>query len=168
MKTTAKTTAKKIAQPAEKAKRKAVHALVDAIVEAQKDDHLMDDTRYAIVSGRPLIKPAPPAAAPTKADKRSAKMADVVKPAKKAAKKAAKPAAEKTDSLPRETSKAYQVIQLLKRPGGAKLDEINTKFGWQQHTTRALMSKGGAIFKKHGLTVASEKNDAGERIYRIA
>ena len=40
-------------------------------------------------------------------------------------------------------------------------------FGWQIHTTRALMSAGGSLTRKHGLTVISEK--AGDaRTYRIA
>jgi hypothetical protein len=38
------------------------------------------------------------------------------------------------------------------------------KFGWQAHTTRALMSAGGSVTKKHGITVISEKvSDAHTR-----
>ena len=40
---------------------------------------------------------------------------------------------------------------------GATLEEIMTAMGWQQHTTRALMSAGGSLAKKHGLVVTSEK-----------
>jgi hypothetical protein len=29
--------------------------------------------------------------------------------------------------------------------------------GWQQHTTRSMMSAGGSLAKKHGLVVTSEK-----------
>jgi hypothetical protein len=57
----------------------------------------------------------------------------------------------------REGSKTSQVIEMLKREGGATVDEIMTRMGWQQHTTRALLSAGGSLTKKHGLTITSEK-----------
>jgi Protein of unknown function (DUF3489) len=41
------------------------------------------------------------------------------------------------------------------------------RFGWQVHTTRALMSAGGSLTKKHGITVISEKV-GDSRTYRIA
>ena len=37
------------------------------------------------------------------------------------------------------------------------LEEIMTRMGWQKHTTRALLSAGGSLTKKHGLTIASDK-----------
>jgi Protein of unknown function (DUF3489) len=83
------------------------------------------------------------------------------KAAKKA--KARKPAG----SGPRETSKTAQLIEMLKRPGGATLEEVMARFGWQVHTTRALMSAGGSLTKKHGITVISEKV-GDSRTYRIA
>lgn len=89
------------------------------------------------------------------------KAAKTPKGAKKA--KATKP----TGSGPRATSKTAQLIELLRRPKGATLEEIMAKFSWQSHTTRALMSAGGSLAKKHGITVISEK--VGEaRTYRIA
>jgi hypothetical protein len=57
----------------------------------------------------------------------------------------------------REGSKTSQVIEMLKREGGATLEEIMTRMGWQKHTTRALLSAGGSLTKKHGLTIASDK-----------
>lgn len=57
---------------------------------------------------------------------------------------------------------------MLKRDGGATLEEIMTAMDWQKHTTRALMSAGGALTKKHGLTVISSKGENGDRVYRIA
>jgi hypothetical protein len=68
--------------------------------------------------------------------------------------------------VPREGSKTSQVIAMLKRKGGTTLEEIMTKMGWQQHTTRALLSAGGSLTKKHGLTVISEKV-GDKRIYSI-
>lgn len=32
-----------------------------------------------------------------------------------------------------------------------------TEMGWQEHTTRALMSAGGSLAKKHRLVITSEK-----------
>ena len=55
-------------------------------------------------------------------------------------------------SGPRAGSKTARLIGMLKRPGGASLEEITSTFGWQIHTTRALMSAGGSLTRKHGLT----------------
>jgi hypothetical protein len=55
---------------------------------------------------------------------------------------------------------------MLRRPGGATLEEVMARFGWQIHTTRALMSAGGSLTKKHGITVISERV-GGARTYRI-
>jgi hypothetical protein len=49
------------------------------------------------------------------------------------------------------------VIAMLKREGGATLEEIMTEMGWQKHTTRAMLSAGGSLTKNHGLVVTSEK-----------
>ena len=56
---------------------------------------------------------------------------------------------------------------MLKRPKGATLEEVMAEFGWQVHTTRAIMSAGGSLAKKHGITVISEKV-GDSRTYRIA
>ena len=61
---------------------------------------------------------------------------------------------------PRENTKTSQVIEMLKRPEGTTLEEIMTAMGWQKHTTRAMLSAGGSLIKKHGLAVTSEM--AGE------
>jgi Protein of unknown function (DUF3489) len=57
----------------------------------------------------------------------------------------------------REGSKTSQVIAMLKREGGTTLEEIMTAMGWQKHTTRAMLSAGGALTKNHGVVVTSEK-----------
>jgi hypothetical protein len=106
-------------------------------------------------------------AAPTNTDAPKVKRAPKgdAKPvtAKKATKKAAKPSA----SVPRATSKTAQLIEMLKRLKGATLEEVMAEFGWQVHTTRAIMSAGGSLAKKHGITVISEKV-GDSRTYRIA
>ena len=55
---------------------------------------------------------------------------------------------------------------MLRRPEGASLGQIIAATGWQKHTVRGAIS--GALKKKRGLEVTSEKNEAGERVYRIA
>ena len=49
----------------------------------------------------------------------------------------------------KQESKTDKVIALLKRPGGATLEELVAATGWQSHTTRAaltgLRKKGHAI-----------------------
>jgi hypothetical protein len=75
-------------------------------------------------------------------------------------------APKSADGGPRATSKTAQLIEMLRRPQGATLEEVMTRFGWQVHTTRALMSAGGSLTKKHGITVISER--VGDtRTYRI-
>jgi hypothetical protein len=68
-------------------------------------------------------------------------------------------------SGPREGTKTSRVIELLKRENGVTLKELMTEMGWQSHTTRALMSAGGSLAKKHGLTVVSAKGKNGDRSY---
>ncbi len=76
------------------------------------------------------------------------------------------PTGEQTPKAPREESKTSRVIERLKREGGTTLEEIMTTMDWQKHTTRAMLSAGGSLTKKHGLNVASEK--VGEkRVYSI-
>jgi hypothetical protein len=67
----------------------------------------------------------------------------------------------------REGSKIGRVIEMLKREGGVTLTELMAEMGWQQHTMRALMSAGGSLAKKHGLTVVSTKGESGERTYSL-
>ena len=76
------------------------------------------------------------------------------------------PTAAAGAKAPRENSKTSQVIAMLKRKGGATLEEIMTSMGWQEHTTRAMMSAGGSLAKKHGLVVTSEKV-GDRRVYAI-
>jgi hypothetical protein len=81
-------------------------------------------------------------------------------------KKAPVAATAKDAGTPREGSKNSQVIAMLKREGGTTLEAIMAEMGWLEHTTRAMLSAGGSLTKKHGLIVTSEK--VGEkRIYSI-
>jgi hypothetical protein len=77
-------------------------------------------------------------------------------PTKKTTRKAKAPTGEKVVKAPREESKTSRVIAMLKREGGATLEEIMTEMGWLKHTTRAMLSAGGSLTKNHGLVVTSE------------
>jgi hypothetical protein len=57
------------------------------------------------------------------------------------------------------------MIELLKRPDGATLNQLVEVTGWQAHTVRGAMA--GALKKKLGLNIASDKTDGQERKYRI-
>ena len=79
--------------------------------------------------------------------------------------KSAKGAA-KTASAPRAESKQSQLIAMLKQPDGATIAEIAKALDWQPHTARGAIA--GALKKKLGLNVESEKADDRGRVYRIA
>ena len=65
----------------------------------------------------------------------------------------------------REGSKKAIVLELLRRPEGATLQEIMSATGWMAHSVRGFLS--GALGKKMGLTVESVKTPEGARAYRI-
>jgi len=66
----------------------------------------------------------------------------------------------------REGSKKAEVLDLMRRPKGATLQEIRKATGWQAHTVRGFVS--GTLIKKQGLKVESFRNDAKERTYRVS
>lgn len=72
------------------------------------------------------------------------------------------------DSKPRtrESSKQAEVIRMLQRPEGATIAQICEATGWQAHTVRGTFA--GALKKKLGLTITSDKVQGGDRIYRVA
>ena len=84
---------------------------------------------------------------------------------KRATAKNAKGAA-KTASTPRTDSKQSQLIAMLKQPDGATIAEIAKALEWQPHTVRGALA--GALKKKLGLKVESEKVDDRGRVYHIA
>jgi Protein of unknown function (DUF3489) len=55
---------------------------------------------------------------------------------------------------------------MLRRPEGATIAEIVADTGWQPHTVRGAFA--GALKKKLGLTIVSEKAEGRGRVYRIA
>lgn len=73
---------------------------------------------------------------------------------------------EKPAPSTRANSKQAQLIEMLKRRDGATIEEIVKKFDWQAHTVRGAIA--GALKKKLGLKVDSEKVEGRGRVYRIA
>ena len=90
------------------------------------------------------------------------------KPAKtkKPAKTARKKIAAKTPRATRENTKQHRLIEMLKRPKGASIDEIVEALEWQPHTVRGAIA--GALKKKLGLDVTSHKDEKRGRVYKIA
>ncbi len=66
---------------------------------------------------------------------------------------------------PREGTKQATLITMLSAPDGATIAEIVAVTGWQPHTVRGAMA--GALKKKLGLEVASEKIEERGRVYTI-
>lgn len=85
------------------------------------------------------------------------------KPAKKTNSES-KPA-PKVTSAPRKGTKQALLVGMLRRPEGATIGQIVKATGWQRHTARGAIS--GAVKKKLGLAVTSEKTEGGERTYHI-
>ena len=56
---------------------------------------------------------------------------------------------------PRAGTKQAKLIELLKRPEGATVEQIAAATGWQKHTIRGAIS--GALKKKLGLTVEATR-----------
>ncbi len=67
---------------------------------------------------------------------------------------------------PREGTKQATLIAMLRAPDGATIEEITAATGWQSHTVRGAMA--GALKKKLGLEVTSEKVEGRGRVYRLA
>jgi hypothetical protein len=65
---------------------------------------------------------------------------------------------------PDPKGKLGDLVSLLRRPGGATIAELSAATGWQAHSVRGAMS--GALKKKLGLTITSEKTEEG-RLYGI-
>src|SRR5688572_18974561 len=81
------------------------------------------------------------------------------KPARGNAKasRAAPAASERSPKpTPRTGTKQAQMIELLKRPEGATVEQIAEATGWQHHTIRGAIS--GALKKKLGLTVEATRS----------
>jgi len=77
-----------------------------------------------------------------------------------------KPKPEQVKDAKRPDTKQARLVEMLRTPEGATVAKIAKTFGWQPHTVRGVFA--GALKKKLGLTVTSDKAEDGERVYRIA
>ena len=65
----------------------------------------------------------------------------------------------------REGTKQALVIEMLRRPEGATIAEIVEATGWASHTTRGFFA--GALKRKLGLAIDSDKDESRGRVYRV-
>jgi len=91
----------------------------------------------------------------------AAALADSPKNPSKPKSRASRTASPRT----RDGSKQAQLIAMLRRAKGATVDEIAEALSWQLHTIRGAIA--GALKKKLGLDVQSEKAEGRGRVYRI-
>jgi hypothetical protein len=120
------------------------------------------DAGLQAINAAPVTE-ADGAATPAKTGKAAKRKATVTKAAA-----AGKP-------TPRTGTKQALLIEMLKRPEGATVEQIAAATGWQHHTVRGAIS--GALKKKFGLTVETTRtreigpNKAGTKgsttVYRI-
>lgn len=75
-------------------------------------------------------------------------------------------AARKAPEPQSRTSKQDAVLALLRRQQGASVDEIIAATDWQAHSVRGFLS--GAVKKRLGIDVVSEKGEDGVRRYYVA
>ena len=126
------------------ARRKVIEALTrHGLVDAERDATVVTAEGFEAMG---LSRPAP---------------ADAQLEAEVAAAEAAWAPRHRT----REDSKQAQVIAMLKRPEGATIAQICAATGWQSHTVRGAFA--GALKKKLGLTIVSEKPQGAQRVYRV-
>jgi len=114
----------------------------------------------ATVAATTALKPVKRAKATAKLAKRAAPTTEPKTKASQGKRAVAKPAHA------RDGSKKAAVLGLLQRKGGATLSQIMKATGWQSHSVRGFIS--GALGKKMGLTIASERREDGERAYSIS
>ncbi len=75
-------------------------------------------------------------------------------------------AARPRERRTREGTKQALVIEMLRRPEGATITEIAEASGWLHHTIRGMIA--GALKKKIGLAIESEKDDVRGRVYKAS
>ena len=78
--------------------------------------------------------------------------------------KTSRPTEDRKPNTVRKTKKQI-CIDLLKRPKGASLAELQKVTGWQPHSVRGFLS--GTVKKLEGVALVSEVTDGGKRQYRI-
>ena len=135
-----------------------------------------DDTLWRYDDGAPLTLKASAAAYPhlgidAEATSETAPLPDRDRPSGKHTPAKEDQAAAIVEEKPRKEptvrkdSKQAQLIAMLRRAKGATIAEIVEALEWQPHTVRGAIA--GALKKKLGLDVVSEKSERRGRVYRI-
>jgi hypothetical protein len=75
------------------------------------------------------------------------------------------PAAAARERKTRDGTKQALLVGMLTRPEGATIAEIADATGWRHHTIRGAIA--GALKKKLGIAISSEKDETRGRIYRV-
>ena len=110
------------------------------------------DRKTAVARIWKAVQTLEPAVAPPAAEERAKKT------------RSASKAAVKTDAP--KANKTAAVLELLRREGGATIDDIMSATGWQAHSVRGFIS--AVLGKRMGLTVESAKREDGKRVYSVA
>lgn len=113
----------------------------------------------------PQKAPSKKGATPKKGAPKGQKKAKGGKTEAAAPKKGAKVGQKGKAPAPRPESKGAKIIEMIERAKGATLAEIMKATDWQAHSVRGFISTAG---KKRGITIESGKNEAGDRVYRVA
>jgi hypothetical protein len=82
-----------------------------------------------------------------------------------APKRRPKKSPEPTERRTRPNTKQAKLIAMLQRAKGATIDELAEALDWQVHTVRGAIA--GALKKKLGLEVTSDKDEKRGRVYRL-
>jgi Protein of unknown function (DUF3489) len=133
--------------------RAELHDLGRAPVPATEASQSAPDAHDGDAAGAEPQAPAEPAQAAQApaAGKRRAKAAKLAKPVE------APPADKPT---PRTGTKQARMIELLRRPEGATVEQIAAATGWQHHTIRGAIA--GALKRKLGLKIeATRRREVG-------
>jgi Protein of unknown function (DUF3489) len=69
----------------------------------------------------------------------------------------------KEAGTPRAESKGAKILELIGRPKGASLAEIQKATDWR----RTACGGSSTAAKKHGITIESTKTESGGRVYQI-
>lgn len=122
-----------------------------------------NDSMATVAQQSATVAPQKAASKKTASRKKRAKGAKAADRGK--ATKSAKPGKESKAKQARTESKSAKILELIGRTRGATLAEIMEATSWKAHSVRGFISTAG---KKPGIHIESEKNDAKQRVYKLA
>lgn len=128
---------------------------------SSKVDKPKRTTRSARTKFKTISKPARPKKVSRSAESKDAEKQKPGAPSKSSTSLGDRKRPTRETSVP----KSKQIVGLLSRAEGATIGELMKVTGWQAHSVRGFLA--GALKKRQGLLVRSEKDGAGVRRYRI-